>query len=86
MDPVELIRSYQGTLTQGEYASKLGISQPYLSAIYSGQRRAGSSVLVALARAFPKSKKTVSQILFAPEYCNRIDSASAIEQESAVAS
>lgn len=68
MDPIELLKSFQGPLTQEEYAEKLGISQSYLSSIYNGQRKISYSVLVALVHAFPKSKKAVSQIFFNPEY------------------
>lgn len=63
----EVLRHYQGDMTQEEYAAQLGIAQGTLSLIYSGRRGVGMDVLRALARAYPESVKDIAKVLGAPE-------------------
>lgn len=65
MDIVELLRRCQGTMSQTEFADLLGVSRSLLSMIYSGQRKAGKSVLTALARQFPETRDVVVELFFA---------------------
>jgi transcriptional regulator with XRE-family HTH domain len=50
------IRSLRGfDMTQAEFASRIGVSQSYLSAIEHGRNEAGAEVLLAISREFDKS-------------------------------
>lgn len=51
----EVLRRHQGSLTQTEYADLLGITQGYLSLIYSGARNPGMDVQRGFLRAFPEA-------------------------------
>ena len=42
-------------MTQAEFASRIGVSQSYLSAIEHGRNEAGAEVLLAISREFDKS-------------------------------
>lgn len=53
MTVADVIRKHQGDLTQTEYAELLGITQGYLSLIYSGARNPGMDVQRGFFRAFP---------------------------------
>ena len=59
----EIIRKYQGTMGQREYARLLGIGQTTLSLIYKGERNPGIEVIRALARAFPESAAEIAAAL-----------------------
>lgn len=63
----DILRKYQGTMRQNEYARLLGLSSAGLSLIYSGQRNVGIDVLRALARAFPESADEIAAALAAPD-------------------
>jgi transcriptional regulator with XRE-family HTH domain len=50
------IRSLRGfDMTQADFASRIGVSQSYLSAIEHGRNEAGAEVLLAIGRQFDKS-------------------------------
>lgn len=50
------IRSLRGfDMTQADFASRIGVSQSYLSAIEHGRNEAGAEVLLAIGRQFNKS-------------------------------
>ncbi len=67
MDIVQIIRKYQGDMTQQQYADALGVGQSTLSMLYSGQRKPGMEVIRALVRAFPHAvKEVVDAILAGP--------------------
>ncbi len=53
MTIADVLRKYQGQRTQTEYAELLGITQGYLSLIYSGARNPGIDVQRGFLRAFP---------------------------------
>ncbi len=61
-----LIKSYQGTLTQDEYAAQLGIAQGTLSLIYSGRRGVGVDVLRAFLQRFPEAAPEIAAALATP--------------------
>ena len=42
-------------MTQVEFASRIGVSQSFLSAIEQGRNEAGAGVLLAISREFNKS-------------------------------
>jgi transcriptional regulator with XRE-family HTH domain len=42
-------------MTQEEFASQIGVSQSYLSAVEHGRNEAGAEVLLAISREFRKS-------------------------------
>jgi len=50
------IRELRGfDMTQEEFASRIGVSQSYLSAVEHGRNEAGAEVLLAISREFGKS-------------------------------
>lgn len=50
------IRSLRGfDMTQAEFASRIGVSQSFLSAVEHGRNEAGAGVLLAISREFHKS-------------------------------
>jgi transcriptional regulator with XRE-family HTH domain len=50
------IRGLRGfELTQAEFASRIGVSQSYLSAVEHGRNEVGAEVLLAISREFDKS-------------------------------
>lgn len=66
---IEIMRACQGTLTQGEFAQLLGVSQSAISMIYSGQRRPGHGLIARLGAQYPEHKEELaSALFFAPEY------------------
>lgn len=67
-----ILRDRQGTMTQDEYAARLGISQGTLSLIYSGKRGVGTDVLRAFLRAYPDAAKDITAALSAPVEDTRI--------------
>ena len=42
-------------MTQAEFASRIGVSQSYLSAVEHGRNEVGAEVLLAISREFDKS-------------------------------
>ncbi len=60
---VEIIRKYQGGMSQREYARRLGLSSATLSLIYSGQRNVGIDVLRAVAQTFPESSDELARAM-----------------------
>ena len=42
-------------MTQAEFASRIGVSQSFLSAVEGGRNEAGAGVLLAISREFGKS-------------------------------
>jgi transcriptional regulator with XRE-family HTH domain len=42
-------------MTQADFASRIGVSQSYLSAIEHGRNEAGAEVLLAIGQQFDKS-------------------------------
>jgi transcriptional regulator with XRE-family HTH domain len=50
------IRGLRGfDMTQADFASRIGVSQSYLSAVEHGRNEAGAEVLLAISREFDKS-------------------------------
>ena len=50
------IREVRGFyVSQAEFASRIGVSQSYLSALERGQKEPGAGVLLAISREFGKS-------------------------------
>jgi transcriptional regulator with XRE-family HTH domain len=50
------IRGLRGfDMTQVDFASRIGVSQSYLSAVEHGRNEAGAEVLLAISREFKKS-------------------------------
>ena len=50
------IRELRGfDMTQDEFASRVGVSQSYLSTVEHGQVEVGAEVLLSISRAFGKS-------------------------------
>ena len=50
------IRALRGfDITQADFASRIGVSQSYLSAIEHGRNEVGAEVLLAIGREFDKS-------------------------------
>jgi len=45
-------RSVRIDMTQEEFASRIGVSQSYLSAVEHGRNEAGAEVLLAISREF----------------------------------
>lgn len=62
---VAVLRKYQGSMTQEEYAARLGITQGTLSLIYRRRRGIGMEVLRALSRAFPTAADEIAAALAA---------------------
>jgi len=60
---VDILRKYQGSLGQNEYARLLGVSGAAISLIYSGQRGVGVEVLRGLAQRFPESADEIAAAL-----------------------
>lgn len=65
MDVVAVLRKYQGSMGQQEYARLLGVGQSTLSLIYSGRRNPGIEVIRALAQAFPAAADEIAAALAA---------------------
>ncbi len=42
-------------MTQSDFASRIGVSQSYLSAVEHGRNEVGAEVLLAISREFGKS-------------------------------
>ena len=42
-------------MTQADFASRIGVSQSYLSAVEHGRNEIGAGVLLAISREFDKS-------------------------------
>ena len=42
-------------MTQADFASRIGVSQSYLSAVERGRNELGAEVLLAISREFSKS-------------------------------
>jgi transcriptional regulator with XRE-family HTH domain len=42
-------------MTQADFASRIGVSQSYLSAVERGRNEIGAEVLLAISREFDKS-------------------------------
>ena len=42
-------------MTQADFASRIGVSQSYLSAVEHGRNENGAAVLLAISREFDKS-------------------------------
>jgi transcriptional regulator with XRE-family HTH domain len=42
-------------MTQADFASRIGVSQSYLSAVEHGRNELGAQVLLAISREFDKS-------------------------------
>jgi len=61
----DILRKYQGSLSQGEYARRLNVSPATISYIYSGQRNPGMDVMRALAQKFPESADEIAAALSA---------------------
>lgn len=50
------IRALRGfEMTQSDFASRIGVSQSYLSAVEHGRNEVGAEVLLAISREFGKS-------------------------------
>jgi transcriptional regulator with XRE-family HTH domain len=50
------IRGLRGfDMTQADFASRIGVSQSYLSAVEHGRNEVGAEVLLAISRKFDKS-------------------------------
>jgi XRE family transcriptional regulator, fatty acid utilization regulator len=50
------VRSLRGfDMTQADFASRIGVSQSYLSAVEHGRNEIGAAVLLAISREFDKS-------------------------------
>jgi transcriptional regulator with XRE-family HTH domain len=50
------IRGLRGfDMTQAEFASRIGVSQSFLSAVEHGRNEAGAGILLAISREFGKS-------------------------------
>ena len=50
------VRSLRGfDITQADFASRIGVSQSYLSAVEHGRNEVGAEVLLAISREFDKS-------------------------------
>lgn len=72
MDEIEYLKRLQGDMTQVQFAALLGISQPFISMIYRGERRLGLASLQKLIGAFPDERANILRVfLFAPDYRNR---------------
>ena len=50
---IRVLRGFD--MKQGEFASKIGITQSYLSALERGLKEPGAAVLLAISREFGKS-------------------------------
>lgn len=50
---IELLRELQGDATQAAFAKTIGVSQQYMSAIYTGRRKPSVVVVPGLLRAYP---------------------------------
>lgn len=69
-DRIALIRRYQSynpatrrfdlERTQDEYAALLGLSQSYLSRLYSGERRMAGKAVIALLQRFPEAAEQIA--------------------------
>jgi len=59
----DILRKYQGSMGQNEYARLLGVSSGAISLIYSGQRNPGIDVLRAVAQRFPESADEIAAAL-----------------------
>jgi transcriptional regulator with XRE-family HTH domain len=50
------VRGLRGfDITQADFASRIGVSQSYLSAVERGRNEVGAEVLLAISREFDKS-------------------------------
>jgi transcriptional regulator with XRE-family HTH domain len=50
------VRELRGfDMTQADFASRVGVSQSYLSAVELGRNEAGAEILLAISREFGKS-------------------------------
>jgi predicted transcriptional regulator len=68
MTASEFLQSYQGAMSQDEFAKLLGVSQPLLSAIYNGKAKMGASILAGVIRAFPESRQSATDVFLAEKH------------------
>ena len=61
----DILRKYQGAMSQNEFARLLGVSGAAISLIYTGQRNPGIEVIRALAQRFPESADEIAAALSA---------------------
>lgn len=65
MSLVEKLKQLQGTKTQSEFATELGIDQSTLSRIYSGERRIGLEAARQIKNRFPDLSFEIAAFLLA---------------------
>jgi len=54
------IRALRGfDMTQADFASRIGVSQSYLSAVEHGRNEIGAAVLLSISREFDKSMEWI---------------------------
>jgi len=68
VDQVELLRRLQGDRSQTEFAELLGLSQPLLSMVYSGQRRLGREAIARLLERFPEQQGEIVRVFLRSDY------------------
>jgi hypothetical protein len=56
---IALVRDLQGTDSQMDFASRLGMDQGDLSRFLSGRKRAGRNMIVGLLREFPDRRDEI---------------------------
>lgn len=78
---IELLRELQGERTQQELAAMLGISQPLLSMVLSGQRSVGKTMLAGLIKLFPDRSEELLRVFGVLDHSNSQD---AITEEDKV--
>jgi transcriptional regulator with XRE-family HTH domain len=68
---VNLLREFQGSRTQVEFAEMLGIDQSTLSLILAG-KRGPNLAIIGLLRAFPAAAPRIAAALSAPAEEERV--------------
>lgn len=63
---VELLIELQGNRSQNEFAREVGLGQPTISMLLSGQRNPGITVIRKLCEAYPSEQSRIMCIFFAP--------------------
>lgn len=62
----ELLKELQGDRSQDEFAKEVGLGQPTISMLLSGQRQPGITVIRKLCKAYPGQQDRIMDIFFAP--------------------
>ena len=68
MSLLERLKQLQGDKSQAEFAAELGITQPTLSRIYSGNRRIGARAARAIGRRYPQLSNDLAFFCWAQIY------------------